>query len=193
MEAIRAAKAELRRQAGALRDALSPAEREAASRAIHERLVALPEWAAARSVFLYVSFRSEVDTRHLLQTALESGREVLVPRVERARGEIEACPITSLTELVPGTWGILEPRSPAADPTRIDLVVAPGLAFDAQGTRLGYGAGYYDRYLRRVRPACVRAALAYEAQIVPEVPCLPGDERLHLVVTEARVLRAAFS
>ncbi len=190
---LREAKAALRARMIAARDAWAPEVRAAAGDAIRERLLALPEWAGAGTLFLYVSFRAEIDTRGLLAAAFAAGRRVLVPRVERARREIEAYETLSLDDLVPGQWGILEPGPEArpADPAEIDLVVAPGLAFDAHGGRLGYGAGYYDRYLRRTRPDCTRAGIAYEAQMVPEVPCGPDDERMHLVITEAGVHRIA--
>lgn len=197
---LRQAKAELRARMAAARDAIPPAERARASAAILERLLALPEWQAAGTVFVYVSFRSEVDTRGILSAALARGRvcgparksRVLVPRVVRARGEIDACEIYSLDDLAPGGWGILEPAdpaAPAADPSEVDLVILPGLAFDAAGARLGYGAGYYDRYLRRTRPDCARVAVAYQAQILPEVPAGPHDERVGAIVTEDRVYR----
>lgn len=175
----------------AVRDAFPAEAKAAADRAICARLFALPEWQAAHTVFLYVSFRSEVDTHVLLAAALESGRRVLVPRVVRPVREIEACEVHSLQDLAPGTWGILEPAHPrrVAHPQEVDLVVVPGLAFDAQGGRIGYGGGFYDRYLKRVRPDCVRVGLAYEVQLVPKVPCGPKDARVHLVVTEARVIR----
>lgn len=184
-------KAELRAQLRARRDALRPDERSAADAAIRARLLELPEWHAARVLFVYVSFGSEVDTRGVITTALASGQQVLVPRVVRARGAMEACPIASLDQLAPGVWGILEPlpEIAAAPPAQIDLVVAPGLAFDPSGARLGYGAGYYDRYLCRVRPDCVRAALAYEAQILPAVPYTPTDEPMEIVLTERHVYR----
>ena len=194
--ARREPKAELRRRAAAARDALDPTARGAADRVVRERLFSLPEWARAHTVFVYVSFRSEVDTMGILAEALASGRRVLVPRVDRDRHEIEASEIESLAGLVPGTWGILEPKDPgarAARPTEIDLVAVPGLAFDARGGRLGYGAGYYDRYLPHTRPDCTRAALAYEAQLVAHVPCRRGDQRMHLVVTEERVVRSEWS
>ena len=154
------------------------------------RLLSCRRACRARAVRSF-PFGSEVDTRGVITTALASGQQVLVPRVVRARGAMEACPIASLDQLAPGVWGILEPlpEIAAAPPAQIDLVVAPGLAFDPSGARLGYGAGYYDRYLCRVRPDCVRAALAYEAQILPAVPYTPTDEPMEIVLTERHVYR----
>ncbi len=185
-------KAALRAQAAAARDALPLDRRRSADTRIRERLLSLDAWQRAQTVFLYVSFRSEVDTHDLLAEALAAGKRVLAPRVVRERGMIEACRIESAADLQPGRWGILEPPADperVADPLSIDLVAVPGLAFDLRGGRVGYGAGYYDRYLAGTRPDCVRAALAYEVQVVPEVPCGPGDERMHLILTEERLIR----
>lgn len=187
------AKTALRKRMAYQRDSLMPEDRAAASEAITARLLALPEWAAARTLFLYLSFRSEVSTRALLLAALESGRRVLAPRVNRQQRTMDACAVFSPADLAPGAWGILEPTAaaPVVDPREIDLVIAPGLAFDAAGGRLGYGAGFYDRYLRQVRPDCARAGLAFEMQRVPAVPCSSTDERLNLLVTERGVYRFA--
>jgi len=183
---LRAAKAELRARMTALRDALPAAWRAEADHAITQRLLSGPEWTGVRVVFAYVSFRSEVGTRAILTAALESGRALLVPRVDRERREMQACRIHSLDELVPGSWGILEPaEATPMEPAQIDLIVMPGLAFDRQGRRLGYGAGYYDRFLHGVRPDCVRLGLAYEVQLLPAVPAGTSDERVSRVITEA--------
>lgn len=183
---LRAAKAELRARMTALRDALPAAWRAEADHAITQRLLSRSEWAGARVVFAYVSFRSEVSTRAILSAALESGRTLLVPRVHREGRRMVACRIHSLGELVPGDWGILEPAAATeVEPGQIDLIVTPGLAFDRQGMRLGYGAGYYDRFLRSVRPDCVRFGLAFEAQLLSAVPAGADDERVSGVITEA--------
>jgi 5-formyltetrahydrofolate cyclo-ligase len=88
----------------------------------------------------------------------------------------------------PGRWGIREPdpaRCPAIDPLEVDLVLLPGVAFDRRGGRLGYGAGFYDRLLTRLRTDCVRVAGAFSLQVVAEVPLEPHDQRFQCLVTEA--------
>lgn len=155
------AKTALRKRMAYQRDSLMPEDRAAASEAITARLLALPEWAAARTLFLYLSFRSEVSTRALLLTALESGRRVLAPRVNRQQRTMDACAVFSPTDLAPGAWGILEPTAaaPVVDPREIDLVIAPGLAFDAGG-----GAGWVMARVSTIA-ICGRCA---------RIACVPG-------------------
>jgi 5-formyltetrahydrofolate cyclo-ligase len=95
------------------------------------------------------------------------------------------------TDLVPGAWGIPEPRDGLAEvlPEQIDAVVVPGSAFDAAGRRCGYGGGFYDTYLPRTRPGIPWIALAFEAQLVDELPCEPHDLSVGAVVTETRLIR----
>ena len=92
---------------------------------------------------------------------------------------------------MPGCWGIPEPREglEPVPPSRIDAVVVPGAAFDLDGQRCGYGGGFYDTYLPQTRPSVPRVALAFEAQIVDDIPCEPHDLPVTAIVTETRVIR----
>lgn len=183
-------KAEIRRQALALRDAHP--DKDAASRAICARLGALPEYAAARTLLLYVHARSEVRTREFVARAMTGGRRVAVPFC--AGGELRLFHLEDVDELAEGTFGIPEPSKDLrtrpgkrVDLGEVDLVVVPGVAFDRQGGRIGHGKGYYDRLLARARPDATVAAVAYECQLFPEVPMLASDVFMDKVVTEKAV------
>jgi len=185
------AKLELRRRALAARDALPGAERARLSVAVCARAAALPELDAAAAIMLFAAFRSEVDTGPLLSWALERGKTVCLPRVLGPR-RMAAYRITDpAADLVPGAWGIPEPREGLDEvpPERVDVVVVPGAAFDAGGRRCGYGGGFYDSYLPRTRPGTPWVALAFEAQVVDEVSCELHDLACGLLVTEARTIR----
>ena len=187
-----AAKDTLRERMRAARSGLAPAAREAASRAIASRLAALPAWAAARTVALYPSTGSEVDTWELARLALAAGKRVAWPRISTSGRALEfAC--CAPAELVPGPARVLEapPSAPGLPIDVLDLVVVPGLAFDPTGRRLGRGRGHYDATLVLLRPGAARVGLAFEAQLVDRVPTEPHDVPLDAVVTETRVLAPA--
>jgi 5-formyltetrahydrofolate cyclo-ligase len=180
-----------RERALAARDALSPAERARRSALICARAAALPELTRAASILLFASFRSEVDTATLVRWSLERGMSVALPRVRGPR-LLEAFRIADpATDLVPGRWGIPEPRDglPVVLPGRIDAVVVPGAAFSVDGARCGYGGGFYDSYLPGLTASTPRVALAFEAQIVDELTCEPHDLAVDAIVTETRVIR----
>ncbi len=190
---VRAEKKKFRTEALERRDRLPLTERQARSAKIFERLRALAAYEAARTVAVFVSCRSEVDTRPVVEDLLKRGRRAAVPRVT-GKGEMEFHRITDPSlDLEDGAFGLREPR-PALErvpPGDIDLLIAPGAAFDPRGFRVGYGGGFFDRYLRRLRPDCPVVSLAFEIQIVDRVPAEPFDEPVGLIVTEDRVLRAA--
>ncbi len=188
---VSSAKLKLRRRALAARDALPGADRARQSVAICARAAALPELKAATTLMLYASFRSEVETSALFSWALKAGKTVCAPRILAPR-LMAAYPIADpAVDLVPGTWGIPEPREGLAEvpPERVDAVVVPGSVFDAAGRRCGYGGGFYDTYLPRTRPGIPWVALAFEAQLVDELPCEAHDLACGVLVTEARVIR----
>jgi 5-formyltetrahydrofolate cyclo-ligase len=178
----------MRREVLARRDALPEAERAAKSSAIAERVLALPEIDDARTIMLFWSFGSEVDTSQMIERLIAEGRNVVLPRIESG----EALPVTYRPgDPVSGTtFGAFEPSAGAVvDPERLDAVVTPGVAFDRAGNRVGYGGGFYDRLLRRTRADTHTIAVAFAVQLVDVVPVGHQDRRVDIVVTEHEVIR----
>jgi len=175
----------------AARDGLPAEARHQKSRIITERLLALPEFAGARSVFAYVSFRSEVETRDLIAHCLHKGVVVSVPLTLPAEHRLRPYAITDPSrDLAPGYCGIPEPLQtlPLVDPASIEMVVVPGSVFDARGGRLGYGGGYYDRFLQGAAPQALRIGLAFDLQVVTAVPLKSHDQQLDYLITETRTI-----
>lgn len=179
-------KKELRKQVLKARDSLSPEERSKKSEKVKHRLFSLPEFRAARTVMFFASFRSEVETGPMIRQALAAGKKVVLPKVKG--GELGLFEIRDFDKDVsPGTWGIPEPHeSVPAVLDEIDLIVTPGAAFDENGNRLGYGAGFYDKLL--VNYTGLSVALAFEEQILLLVPASVHDIPIKKIVTEKRVI-----
>jgi 5-formyltetrahydrofolate cyclo-ligase len=176
----------LRKEVLAARDGLLPEQRTAKSREIEERLFSLPEFKAAHVLMFFASFRSEVETGPMIRRALASGKRVILPKV---RGkELALYEIHDFDrDVTPGAWGIPEPAAATtAQLGDIDLVIMPGAAFDERGNRVGYGAGFYDKLLPAFRKTTI--ALAFEAQIVPQVPADRHDVPVSMIVTEKRII-----
>ena len=189
--ALRDAKRAVREQALAARDALSVDARAAASRAIAAAIVALPSFAAARTILVTLPFRSEWDSRLVVVRALADGKTVASPRVDAAARMLTLHRIADPTrDFAPGYREIPEPLShcPVVAGSEIDWVLVPGVAFDPAGRRIGYGGGYYDRLLPLLSPGAARVAGAFDAQIVPAVPFGPHDLLVDAIVTETRVV-----
>lgn len=174
----------------AARDRLTSARRAEKSRRIAALLTEHPAVLAAAHVFVYVHFRSEVETLPLLEHFLAAGKTVSVPLTLRKEGRLLAVRITDpASQLRPGCFGILEPvnAQAAADPAAIDLALIPGSVFDRRGGRLGYGGGFYDRFLSQDAPQALRAALAYAMQLVEQVPLEAHDQLMDILVTEEQL------
>lgn len=154
--------------------------------AVAEALVELVLALEAESVLCFATFRDEIDTAPALRALRRAGRTTLVPVVVDLG--LLAVPVEDDTPLSPGARGTPEPpaehRARAVEPDSIDLVVVPGLAFAPSGVRLGYGGGYYDRFLPLVRPGTVRLGLGYAAQLVETLPGEAHDVLLDAVLTE---------
>ncbi|MBK9117848.1 MAG: 5-formyltetrahydrofolate cyclo-ligase [Betaproteobacteria bacterium] len=192
--ALHEAKRAVRERILAARDALPAADRDEGSRAIAARIAALPPYARARCVLLTVSFRSEWDTRALIDAALAAGKVVALPRVNGATRMLDLHAVADVArETTPGYRGIPEPRpeQPRVDLAAVDFVLVPGVAFDPTGRRLGYGGGYYDRLLALLAPEAARIAGAFELQLVPQVPAAPHDLFVDAIVTPVRMVPGA--
>jgi 5-formyltetrahydrofolate cyclo-ligase len=144
----------------------------------------------AEHLFIYVNFRSEVKTMNLIIQLIAAGKTISVPLTLLEKGRIEAIRLTDPdSQLIPGCYGILEP-SPALrtaaviDPATLDTVLVPGSVFDPQGGRLGYGGGFYDRFLTESAPQAYRMGLAFNQQMVNGVPMEPHDQYMDSVLTE---------
>ncbi len=161
------------------------------SAAIWERLSVLEEFAAASWLLLYVSKGREVDTHGLIQQLLAMGRHVCVPKYDETTKRYLLSELRDFkSELAEGKFKILEPKPEAVRPIDIDnveILVVPGLAFDESGNRLGRGMGYFDRILRDARRPVV--GLAYDFQVVKEIPAETYDVRVDFIVTETRTLK----
>jgi 5-formyltetrahydrofolate cyclo-ligase len=185
-----AKKTDIRRDGQRRRDAISLAHRRAFDAAIGERLLSLKEHAEAQSVLYYASFRSEVSTEELIEASIASGKEVLLPKVDEENCALTKHVIDGLQDVLPGYMGIPEPVTDLCVKVEsIHLIVVPGVAFHVAGWRIGYGGGYYDRLLPRVRGVRPIVALAYEAQIREDIPQEEHDVRVDAIVTEERVIR----
>ncbi len=186
----------LRKQILAARDALTSDAIAAKSRAIGERLLALEEVQESSSIFIYVSFRSEVQTMGLVKELIAMGKSVCVPMTYLSERRLDAIHITHPEkQLVPGYCDIPEPRkdlltSNYVAPETIDTIILPGSVFDERCGRFGYGGGFYDRFVSKV-PQANRIGLAFDLQVVPKAPLQDHDELLDMVVTETRVIRGA--
>jgi len=185
----------LRRRMLEQRDEADPARVAAANAAIGRLVLSLEELEAVEWIFAYVSFRSEVATSGLLEALLDRGHRVAVPLTLVREKRLAAVEVRDLRQdLAPGYCGIPEPRkqlvaSRTLDPGRIGAALVPGSVFDESGGRMGYGGGYYDRFLARDAPQALRIGLAFSWQLVPRVPMAPHDVPMDMVITEKGVFR----
>lgn len=180
-------KRDIRTRCKGARDALTERQVAAWSAAITRRLLALTAVRTGAVFFVYVSTDKEVGTRALIDTLVAEHKTVAIPNiVDRTR--MEARRFERWQSLRPRQLGILAPAPDAALVDPVDVVITPGLAFSEEGDRLGFGAGYYDRWFAE-HPVRLRIALAFEMQIVDRLPHDHTDAKMDLIVTEQRVIR----
>ena len=185
--------ATLRKKILASRDQLSQDEISVKSLAIQQSLLSLDQVRNRQSIFVYVSFRSEVATLDLITTLIGMGKTVAVPITRVQEKRLDIIRITDpAADLRPGYCKIPEPkeelcRTNLLAPEEIETILLPGSVFDERGGRFGYGGGYYDRLLARI-PAAARIGLAFNLQMVEKAPLSAHDQLLDLVVTETRII-----
>lgn len=179
-------KAELRHQLLHSRHIVPIEVRKAVHEAIRQKVLASEPYQNAGTIFAYWSTEDEIDTHHIIADALRQGKRVCVPKCMSGH-RMEARQIMSETDLTEETFGIPEPGAhcPLIPPEEIELCLVPALACDASGARLGYGGGFYDRFLPQT-PA-YRMALCAQDRMLEEVPVQEHDIRCHCIVTETEV------
>lgn len=185
------AKAELRKKARQLRNAIPQSALSERSAQLVERLLGLPELQSKKSFALFypIESRNEVDLLAFDAKVREGGARVAYPSVKRETGEMSFQWVANLNELEEQGNGFREPPRDAPEALEIDVIVVPALLVDERGYRLGYGAGYYDRTLPRFCPPALSIAVGFDFQLTGELPNTAGDVRVSMVVTDKRVLR----
>jgi 5-formyltetrahydrofolate cyclo-ligase len=183
-------KKEIRKFMREKRGSLTKAEKERLDNAIFDNVVNSKEYKESKNIFIFVSYDTEVDTHRLIKQALKDEKVLCVPRVISKEEGMIIAQIKSFEDLEPGAYGILEPKDNKfkVDETLIDVAYLPGLAFDKVGGRVGYGGGFYDRFLRKSRKDSKKIGLAYSFQILEKVPMEQNnqyiDEYIDGIITD---------
>lgn len=185
-------KQSLRRNILKKRDEMSVEEQLDNSHAIMEKTVAHYEFLQAEEILAYVNYKSEVNTKGIIEYAFMLGKQVYCPKV-LDDGEMEFFRIFSIEDLKEGYKGIFEPENIQErqwkPSDKIPLLLMPGAVFDRQGHRIGYGKGFYDRFIEKTGEfPGTRAALAYGMQVMEEIPFEEHDKKAAMIITEQEII-----
>lgn len=185
-------KSEIRKEILQKRKSLGAVEVDEKSSQIITRLISLGLLDRPQVVMCYMDFRNEVRTEALIEYLLAQDKVVVLPKVNPETKELDLFQIQGFKDMALSKFGILEPADhlPEALPSDIDLILAPGVAFDEKGYRMGYGAGFYDKLLPQIRPDCAVIGLAFDLQILEKLPVEPHDQPMDSILTETRWITA---
>jgi 5-formyltetrahydrofolate cyclo-ligase len=184
----------IRKQMLETRNNLTEAEVDRCSNDIFANLKQNSFFMNSKHIMIYLSFKQEVKTDPIISYCLNEGKKVYIPICIPETHELCISRITALEELKSGHFGIREPMPEyirLSDSSLIDVVLIPGIAFDRNGNRVGFGAGYYDRFLKRLSPEATKAALAFSFQVVDVVPSDEYDIPVDYIVTEQATIKCA--
>lgn len=182
---IRPLKAGLREKYKQIRRTMPPGQKSALDRRIADRVTGLWQYKQCNLLLTYVSTEIEVDTQEIIRRALADGKSVAVPRCIEGTRNMRFYLINSLHELSPGTFGVLEPNPQASRPLDLfdkSLCIVPALCYDLKGFRLGYGKGYYDRFLNGYQSTTI--GIAYSSCVCRKLPHGRFDRPVELIVAE---------
>lgn len=184
-------KVELRSWAQEVRDSVKREEKKKLDELIKKNLYSWIFFEKLRYIFCYISFRNEPDTHDIIRKLIAEEKIVAVPKIDLEIKEMRAFLIKEMDrDLEPGHYGIWEPITscPEADYSKIDLIIAPGLAFTLKGDRLGYGGGFYDRFIKKFNEPMV-CSLVYERLILNYLPVKKDDMPVDYLITESRAIK----
>ncbi len=170
---------------------LSDEDYKLKSSIITDKFLRCDEYKDAETIFIYYPFRKEINTRIIIKDALSKNKKIVLPKVSGS--EIKLFFITDIKkDLKPGSFSILEPdisQCMEADLKSIDLVIVPGLCFDLNFNRIGYGGGFYDRILKKLNSKINIIALAFDLQIFNNIPACSHDQKVDIIMTESNIYR----
>lgn len=145
----------------------------------------------AKNIMTFVSFSDEVDTHELIKIGIRDNKNILVPITIKETKELKLSLVTDFNELELGYYNILTPKEKFiryTDPKLVDLIIVPGVVFDREGYRIGYGGGYYDRFLSKIEKSIPRIAIAFDLQIIDKVPREYYDIPVDYIITEKEII-----
>lgn len=186
---IQARKQALRQRIIAAREKLAATDRLRLSRAVAASVCSLNAYRQAHTVLGYLNFGAELAAELWVEQALADGKQVLLPRVNRASKRLDLYRVRDLQhDVAPGSWGIREPLEARCAKVEaleaLDFILLPGVAFTREGARLGYGGGYYDKLLAHLLHRPTLVAGAFSLQVVDELPQEATDRKVEWLVTE---------
>jgi len=185
-------KKDLRKTILSKRDKMSAAENKRLSGTICRSLMTLSPYQSSKTIMCFVSFRSEIDTSIVIKNILDSGKRLVVPVTDIKSKSLKLSYVNNIGDLVSGTYGIPEPKPSSfqeASPGDIDLVLVPGACFNLKGYRLGYGGGYYDKFLPKIKKDALSLGLCFDFQIVSSIKPEKHDIPVDIVLTEKRMIK----
>lgn len=182
----------LRNKILSIRDSLNNNEKELMDNKIFNELVNTDLYKKAVNIFIYISFSNEINTRNIIEKAFEDKKNVFIPKVYKDDKSMKAIKLNSFNELKKNSMGILEPMDDSnfIEKENIDLIIVPGVVFDNECNRIGYGGGYYDRYLEDIKSKGNKIALAYDLQIVDEIECESHDIKVDYIITNTIIIKS---
>lgn len=184
-------KKELRKEILKLRDGISEETKKIYDNQIFEKFITHKKFKECKNIFIFVSYKSEVDTHKIIKYCFDNNKKVFIPKVKNANGDMGAFKINSFSQLQIGYKGILECDDTAEEIHKndIELVVMPGAVFDLNGGRIGYGGGFYDKFLNDLSDNKFKIALAYDFQILNKIPNEVHDVKPNVILTDKRILK----
>lgn len=180
----------IRKEIAKLRSNLKLEDKKILDKRIFNFLIESDFYKKAKRIFIYVSYKNEVDTREIIQYSLKNNKIIYVPKINIEDKTMRAIRIHSLNELYVNKYGILEPIIVDKNYNELyfDLIVTPGIAFDKLGNRIGYGGGYYDKYLSTLENKIDKIALAYEFQVIDNIIAEKHDIKVDCLITDSEII-----
>lgn len=184
-----AEKRQIRKLSLSRRDGIDAEMRPALDTRVLERIVSMDQYMVANRVLLYAAYKSEVGTEAIIEHCFSEGKEVVLPKVDEANGCLTKHIVRGMHDMCTGFKGIPEPTTiSCVRVEEVDMIIVPGAAFSPSGERIGYGGGYYDKLLPRIKGVKPIIALAYEEQIFDDLPTEEHDVGMDMIITPERII-----
>lgn len=181
-------KSKIRKRVLNVRNNMSKEDVKKNSNAIMDKITSLDIYKHSKVVFIYMDFKNEVMTSNLIKRMLSEKKRVVIPYTDSINTVLIPSEITKESDLKQNSFGYYEPKSILpVNIEEIDLVIVPGVVFDKNLNRIGFGKGYYDKILNRLKPSAKKVALAHDFQVLEDIPAEEHDVKMDMIITEKNI------